>query len=195
MILKELSLDYYNLGVGFAGINKLTPAIRALRKASAIDKANFKALNLLGLCLYKRGDFSEAKEIWIQSINVNSGNISPSFKYLESYEETEFTRIIDAFNIALKDAKLGKYNKSIKTLTDKTFPCFDYCIFANLLGLCYLGRRESNNARIAFKRSLQIDSENSFALNYLMSSWDDMDRLKFYFNAIAFIKNLFIRRA
>lgn len=194
MILKKLSLEYYNLGVNFADIGNLTFAIRALRKASILDNANFQTLNVLGLCLYKRGDFPEAKKIWMESLRVYSGEKNPANKYLEAYKQSDFNKAIQIFNRALKDADSGNYNKSIKALTDKSFPCFDYCKFSNLLGLCYLGNRDLNNARIAFKKSLQIDSENTLTLNYLKNDWSNMDNLINKFSFLDFTKNLFLRR-
>ena len=195
MLLTKLSSDYYNLGLTLASMNNLTFAINALRKASLLDSRNYQSLDALGLCLYKRGDFAEAKGLWLKSNSIYSGNISLAEKYLSSYEQPSFNKMLDIFNLALKDASLGKYNNSIKALTDKNFPCFEYSKFANLLGLCYISRGEANNARVAFRKALQIDSENRLTLNYLKADWGTLDKAIINFNVAFFVKKIFIRRS
>lgn len=174
MLFKELGEEYYELGVKLAFSNNLTGAIKALKRALSIDSENWKSLNLLGLCLYKYGSFSEARACFLKSESIYSGSMSRASDYLQSFEEDDFIKICHQYNDALAAAKAGKFNAARKILMDKVFPSSDYCCFSNLLGLVNLARGEKHSALAAFKKALEIDSGNEAAIYYLNENWDDL---------------------
>ena len=63
---------YYNDGLEKAFVHDLSGAIRSLREALRCDKYKTDARNLLGLCLFARGDMVDALSEWVISKNLQT---------------------------------------------------------------------------------------------------------------------------
>lgn len=168
-MLSDLSLYYYNQGLHFFSNNRVTLAKNSLEKAVAMSKEDWKRKNVLGLCYYRLGDFSAAKEIWAASLCCSPGENPASF-YLKSLKEEGFLLLCQKYNEALLSARDGEHKKAERLLRDKKVSCFSFVSFINLLGLCLYAQGKKNKALRVWAQALTIDQEHPLTLKYLQQS-------------------------
>lgn len=190
MIFMELSQEYYLLGIRSVNEHNLTDAINLLKKAYSLDNNNWIALNVMGMCFYKRGEFNIAKVLWTKSLQVHSKADNQASSYIESLRMEDCSHLIDTYNKALTTAQTGKFSKSIAILSNTSLYCLEYCKFTNLLGSVYMAKGDYPNAMVAFKKTLEADSGDDDAKYYIKENWQDY---KFKTTLYYRLKSCFIR--
>lgn len=174
-MLKKLSNIYLEEGLKNLQKNRLTTAQSNFQKAFYISNENWKALNLLGLCLYSLGNFKKAEELWKKSICLSPEEDNRAYNYIDIYNEIEFKSLCEIYNKALNCAKDGKFNKSDKLLDEKVFNNCNIIPFINLKGLCKLKLGKKGAAISLWKLALKIDVENEDALKYIVNCNDEKE--------------------
>lgn len=169
--LIDLSNYYYNLGLDLANEGKITKAIVELEKSTSIYKDNMDAINLLGLCYFRIGRFTEGLNEWIYSTNkFEFDNVA--FDYLDKLDkDEEFVKLInqcvesynrcldlvDANNIKVAILQLQKIAEKIPEMIEPQL----------LLVMLRIKENDYINALRDVKKVLVIDDDNERALKYL----------------------------
>ncbi|MDD6351378.1 MAG: tetratricopeptide repeat protein [Lachnospiraceae bacterium] len=96
---------YYNDGLEKANAHDLTGAIKSLREALLYNKYETEARNLLGLCLYAKGDAVEAISEWVISKNLQKDNNLADDYLREIQSRGEISRL---------NSGIMKYNQALK---------------------------------------------------------------------------------
>jgi len=149
----------------------MTQGIEFLNRSVSINKNNIPARNLLGLALFEIGYIGDALKHWVISQSLQKEN-NLAKDYLE--EARKNSRALEALN----DAAV-KYNQSLVYLQQKSDdlaiiqlkravelnPRFVDAL--NLLTLCHLIQNNREKAAATAERVLDIDVQNTIALNYL----------------------------
>lgn len=171
-MLEKLSNIYMEEGLKNLQHNRLTTAEVNFQKAVSVYEGNWKAMNLLGLCLYTLGDFQEAEGFWKRSININTQDENKAYEYIGSLREPQFISLCDLYNKALKHATEGDFKRAEKFLNEEPFTTCIIIPFINLKGLCMLFLYKKEEAISLWKQSLLIDKENQDAINYIINCND-----------------------
>lgn len=182
-MLNKLSNIYLEEGLKNMQQNKLTTAKGNFQSAFYISSDNWKALNLLGLCLYTTGNFEKAKRYWSKSIYLNPDEGNRAYKYIDNFKENEFISLCGIYNNALLFTKDGKFKNSEKLLKHENLINCNIIPFINLKGLCMFKSGKKREAVALWKQSLLINIENQDALNYIINCNDDKKEKK-YFNCL-----------
>jgi Flp pilus assembly protein TadD len=169
MMLQELASLYYNQGIILAGDNRMTTAIDRLENAVVLDPTNWKAWNVLGLCLYQLGEFDKAKKAWEKSID-NHREDNPALEYLDKLKSPEFNSICQCYNRALEAAKQEDYRGAVKIMLGNKKGIPSFVFYLNLLGLCLYGSGRRARARMMWKKALELDKDHPDAQNYIVQS-------------------------
>ena len=175
--LVRISNMYYNNGLAKANVRDLSGAIQDLKYSLEIDKYNIPARNLLGLVYFELGEVVDALTQWI---------ISKSLKPKKNVAG-EYIRAIQA-----NSARLDTINQTIKKYNQSLLYCQqgseDLAIIQlkkvlsmnpnlvkahRLLALLYIKSGNYERARRELKRVLDIDRNDTIALNYQL----DLDRM------------------
>ncbi len=154
-----------------AKVGEISSAISDLNNSVSLNKNNYRAYNLLGLCYYQIGEISMAIKQWIISQNIESKDNDAS-RYLDMINKNS-----SRFN-AFEDSAV-KYNKALKLLNtdsdDIAIVNLKKAISLNknfvnarlLLALTYFNLDKKSNAIRQLKEVLHIDSSNVLARKYL----------------------------
>ena len=172
-MLSNLSNIYFEQGLENMQHSKLTTAMGNFQSAFYLSRDNWKALNLLGLCLYTTGNFEKAKLNFSKSIYINSDEQNRAYQYIDSLKESEFISICECYNNALLCAKDAKFKSAEKLLKHENLINCNIIAFINLKGLCMFKLGKKVEAVSLWKQSLLINVENKDALNYIINCNDD----------------------
>ncbi len=158
-------------GLKKANVGEISAAISELNNSVSLNKSNYKAYNLLGLCYYQIGEIPMAIKQWIISQNIKSDDNDAS-RYLELIKKNN-----SKFN-AYSDSAI-KYNKALELLKkdsgDIAIVNLKKAISLNknfvsarlLLALAYYNLDKKSSAIKELKEVLRIDSSNLLARKYL----------------------------
>lgn len=168
--LIQLSNIYYNNALDLANDGKISGAIEELKKSIGVNKKNIDALNLLGLCYFKIGRYTNAFKEWIFSTNVK-GVDNEAIRYLELFEKNEknikiINSSIDGYNKALELVESN--NKLAIMQLQKVINISSDMIDAQLLlALLRIKEKDYIHALRGIREVLRNDAENETALMYL----------------------------
>jgi Flp pilus assembly protein TadD len=163
---RQLAQYYYQTAVEKAIANQLTDATKLLDQSVVLNRELWQAWNVLGLCCYRLGDFSRAKEAWKQSCQLKPQQ-NPAEEYRATFQSPVFIQIQDRYSSALVSAQDGKYSAARKTLSGEDFPAGEFVHFSNLLGLCHWADGKIHLAFETWRNALQLDITNPLTLYYL----------------------------
>lgn len=168
MIQDELSSYYYSLGLDLAKGSNMTEGIEALKKAVGLKPSTWNAWNVLGLCLYRLGDFQSAKDAWEKSISIyDAEGENPAAHYIEAIMEDSFINLCNKYNSSLSLAKKGNFKEAARILESKDFHNCQIVKFVNLWGLCKFAQGRRKEAVRIWSASLQIDVGNEDTIRYI----------------------------
>jgi len=167
----RLSDKLYNKGLSKLNNGDLTQGIEILNRSVSVNKNNIQARNLLGLALFEIGYVGDAFKHWTISQSLQDED-NPATGYLE--EAKKNSRALEALNDAA-----AKYNQALIYIKNKSDdlaiiqlkravelnPRFVDAL--NLLALCHLIQNSREKAAAAAERVLEVDIQNTIALNYL----------------------------
>ena len=85
-MIKRLADYYYNTGLTYVRKNEISAAIEKLLQSLALSRENINALNLLGLCFYRMGEYEKANKFWRESLLIE-GTDNPASYYLAELEK------------------------------------------------------------------------------------------------------------
>lgn len=162
---------YYNQGLDYARNGTISLAIDSLRRAVALNKNHVQALNLLGLCYYRIGEFTLAFREWIFSLNARPrGNRAQM--YLSEIEKNEsmmaqITACVRCYNRAVEYVKDDNEELAIMQLKKAVERIPDMVNAQLLLALLRIKAKDYFNAQTGLRKVLAIDSENELALKYM----------------------------
>lgn len=105
--------------------NRVTPAVAALEKATALLQDHWQANNVLGLCYYRLGNFGKAKIVWEESKALYPEN-NPAIRYLADLSGEDFIHCLLGFNGALGLARSSKFKQAARILGQKKLSCFSF---------------------------------------------------------------------
>ncbi len=165
-MIKELKEYYFMSGVQLAGENRLTDAVRNLEKAVYLERENWKALNLLGLCHYAFGNYSHARQYWNTSRNI-SGDDNPALCYLHGMENDKYTQYENSLKGVMKLVETGKYKRALKMLKSRELKEFKDIRCRSIRGLCLYGLGRKKKAQQQWIKVLKKDKSNTSALKYI----------------------------
>ena len=160
---------YYNDGLEKAFVHDLSGAIRSLREALRCDKYKTDARNLLGLCLFARGDMVDALSEWVISKNLQMEN-NRADVYLEEIQRPgEIGKInsnITKFNQALRycnDGSLDLAKLQLRRIIQQNSNMVDAY---QLLALIQMQDKEYMEAKSTLQKAQKIDVRNTLTLRY-----------------------------
>lgn len=163
----EISDKFYNSSMDLIKENYLSGAACMLKEALELDGDNPQYLDALGLCMFARGDFEQAKVFWMRSIELDSVPARTE-QYLKSMDSEDFIKYIQAFNFSIEAVDEGKYVKALLRIIPllKLTPNVEGY---NLAGLLFykLGMRKS--ASRLWKEALDIDLSDKKAAYYIIN--------------------------
>lgn len=184
-MIKRLSIYYYNIGLTYARNNEISRAISKLNQAIELSNENIEALNLLGLCYYRIGEFEKAKYFWGKSILVdNDKDIiveNPARLYISkvNQEIAETSQLIAKIKPLIEKKKyrksvrillkLIKQNASKTSNSSKTNKEISNVKLLNYLGVLCILSRKTKQAHGFWKKSLLLDKTNKQTLDYFNS--------------------------
>lgn len=189
-MMKELTTHYFMRGMSLALEDRITLAVRKLETAIAMDSGNWEALNVLGLCYYKMGEFSKSKVVWQESTK-EYGQDNPAWDYLDTLKSQKFDEFCEKFNDALGLAQQGNYKKAIKVLDGVRKQGFCSVSLLNLLGLCFYGNGKYGKAITLWKSVLTLDKDNPRANDYITKTMDKHPRKVYMAMLMQSIKGIF----
>lgn len=180
-MLGEISKIYFTEGLRLLREKKLNTAQINFQKAVLINNNNWEAVNLLGMCLYALGEFKKAKALWESSINLNSKDDNRAYYYVDSFKEDEFITNCNLYNRALQCAMEGKFKIADEFLKAEVLNSCEIISFINLKGICKLALGKNVEAAALWERSLKINKENEDALKYIIESYNQREKYKFFY--------------
>ena len=157
----------YNRGLKYLKGANITLAKVEFEGVLKIHGNSENAINLLGLCLYRRGDFKRAKALWEKSILINDSKGNRAHEYLNELDREDFRKFVSLYNEGLDYFNKREYEKCTSCLLKSPVPEMEITTAFNILGLCSyaLGRR--GDAAEYWMKSLELDRGNEEAINYL----------------------------
>lgn len=161
----EILAALYNNAIDLINERDLSGAVEMLNQALELGGDNPQYSELLGLCLYARGSFEQARACWMRNAGLNSVS-SNSGQYLKSMDSEEFSKYVQTFNSCIEEVEKSNYFKALLQLLPslKFVPNVEGF---NLAGLLFykLGMRKS--ALRLWKKSLGIDLSDKTAAYYI----------------------------
>lgn len=160
---------FYNDGLEKAKVRDLSGAILSLREALRCDKYQTDARNLLGLCLFERGDRVEAMSEWVISKNLQKEKNRADYYLKEIQKPGELDRI---------NAEIRKYNQALKYCADGSFDLAKLELrriihdkgtmveACQLLALLSIHDKEYAAADKILRKAASIDVRNTVTLRY-----------------------------
>lgn len=165
-MIKELKDYYYLSGVQLAGEDRLTDAVENLEMAVSLDRKNWKALNMLGLCHYAFGNYSHARQYWNASRNISCDD-NPASCYLAGMENDKYTQYENTLKGVLQLVEAGKYKRALKMLNSKEIKKFKDIRCRSIRGLCLYAIGKGKKAGQQWIRVLKMDKSNTSVLKYI----------------------------
>lgn len=169
-MLQDLSQIYLLEGFKNFEKRKINSSIIHLKKALLFNNDNWEAMNLMGLCLYLQGFFTEARNWWNKSMLLNSLEENLAQNYLNSMEKDDFKRFCSLYNEALKFAQDGNFKQANSILDNEIFNTCHIVPVYNMKGLCMAAAGKQSAAVNLWKQSLAINIEDTTAINYIADS-------------------------
>lgn len=168
--LNELSSICYNDALDLINQNHISKAIDLLHKAIQINSKNLDAVNLLGLCYFKIGKYTDALNEWIYSVNISKDN-NIATKYINDIDKgnhiKEIRQAIEIYNKSIDFIQENNEKYAILQLK-KAIKIMPDMIDAHLLlTVLFIQARNYNDAYKSVKKALYLDSANKDALRYL----------------------------
>lgn len=161
--------SYYNSGLEKAKVRDLTGAITCLNDALRFHKYHTDARNLLGLCLYERGETVAALSEWVISKNLQPTD-NAADHYLQQIQTAgEMARIrdmINRYNQALAYCREGNRDlariqlKRIIAMNSRNLSAY------HLLALIMIKEKEYDDAWEILKKAIVIDVGDTTTLRY-----------------------------
>lgn len=163
---------YYNLGLQQAKVRDLSNAISNLKKSIELNKYNYNARNLLGLCYFEIGEAVLALKEWVISKNLVPDNNELADYYVEKIQNNptkldNINQAIKKYNSALSSAKMDSEDLAIIQLKKVVNLNPRYIKAMHLLALLYIKTGERERAHRILVRALKIDVTNTTSLRYL----------------------------
>lgn len=162
---------FYNQGLEKAKVRDLSGAIVSLRQSLKFDKNNIQARNLLGLVYFEVGSITEAVQEWVISKNIKSEkNIADDYMSALQKSPTRFddvSQTIKKYNIALGYCYQDAIDMAVIQLRKVLVVNSKFVPARQLLALIYMREEKYNEAIIQLQKCLQVDINNTRALNYL----------------------------
>ncbi|MDO5696101.1 MAG: hypothetical protein Q4P30_05050 [Eubacteriales bacterium] len=166
-----LSNIYYNKGLREADRGTISPAIVNLRRAVALNRKNVDAMNLLGLCYFRMGEYALAFREWIFSLDIRPyGNLASEYLGRIEKDELAMARInnaIQGYNKAVNQVAEDQEEMAVMQLKRVVARMPDMVNAQLLLALLRIQQKDYMNAAAGLKKVLVIDQENELALKYL----------------------------
>jgi len=162
---KVICTSLYNAAISLIESRNLSGAVVVLNQALELAGDNPQYLNMLGLCLYARGSFKQARECFVKSREIDSTSINAR-RYIKSMDLKEFGIYVETFNSCVEAVKK---NKPVKALF-KLLPALESVPNAqgfNLAGLLYYKLGMRKNAARYWMKSFKIDLSDKTAAYYL----------------------------
>lgn len=156
----------YNNAIGLVEEGNISGAADCLLEALSLEGPNGLYMNVLGLCMYARGEFSEAKAYWsAAAANKDIGETAAG--YVKELFSDNFRKYAAAFNSCLDCISRGQPANAAAVL----FPVLEKVPNVagyNVAGLlaCRLGFR--NTALKFWKKALDIDLSDKAAIHYVL---------------------------
>lgn len=155
---KIKSLDYIK--------NKnITLGIKTLIEGLKIDNKDIDLLNILGLCLYKKCKFNDARFVFERSLSLRGKNKAK--RYLEYINSDKFKFLLVDYNegiLALKRRELNKAKMLFEDITKREEELIEpYCI---LTEICFY-EKQYDRAEEWLEMLMKKDIGNEKILNYL----------------------------
>lgn len=164
--------DLFNKALTFCNKNDLSGCIKLLDNC----EGDVLIYDLIGLCFYARGDFSQARMCWIKSIQLDENQVRAK-EYLKDIDSKKFDIYIMIFNKGIDFIEKNKYISSIQYILagNKIIPCVRGF---NLTGLLLYRLGLKKNAIKLWKKSIEIDKGDIAASKYLENA--EIGRLPFW---------------
>ncbi len=169
--IKVLSDKMLLKGLECAKVSDVTGAIKYLSNSVMLNKSNYNAFNLLGLCYYQVGEISLAIEQWVISKKIQSEN-NDATRYLDKVRASKsklsnYNDSVKKYNQALEHCSKGSVDISMVSLK-KAISLNPSFVNARLvLALCYYKDNKKSSALKEVNKVLEIDGGNLLAKKYL----------------------------
>lgn len=179
LMKNNLGISYYNKGLKNLREKKLSSSIECLKNSVALIE-NEKAYNLLGLCFWRMGKLSVAKQWFIKSLALEvKDNLAKD--YLTNINHIIFSTNDDItkMKIEIHDMK----NKKLLKLLLKDLHKFlhNTVYYNNIAGLVYFRLKNNKMAMEFWKKSININIEDVNTARYIA---EIMNIEKKFFNKI-----------
>jgi len=188
---KVTCTSLYNTAISLIEDRNLSGAIVVLNQALELAGDTPQYLNMLGLCLYARGSFKQARECFVKSREIDNTSINVR-RYIKSMDLKDFGIYVEPFNSCIEAVKK---NKPVKALF-KLLPALESVPNVegfNLAGLLYYKLGMRKNAARCWMKSLKIDQSDKTAAYYLSNCKEGF--LPITFEKIIWGGILFCRKA
>jgi len=152
---QELSAMLYNRAIDLIKESDLSQGIEMLYRAVELSGENEQYLDVLGLCLFARGNFREARVCW-----------EKSGQYQKNMDAEEFHQYIRSFNSCLEAVEKGKYAQALSKLLP-ALQLIPNVEGYNLAGLLFYQLGMKKSALRLWKKSLSIDLGDKKAAYYM----------------------------
>lgn len=166
-ILDRSSL-YYNNALEMIQDNDITNAIKELEKSIDLYSSDTDTLNLLGLCLYYKGNFNEALKYWSLSIKIEE-TANPAVRYISMMKSEDNHQLISLYNQAIEHAGNGNMINAIEILKNTIGPNYTTIEPLIFIGLCYMDLEKYDEALDYFRKAEALDSGDERLRKYIMS--------------------------
>lgn len=180
--IKVLALVYYNQGLEDARRSMISQAIVNLKKSIALNSRNINAINLLGLCHYRKGEYTKAFREWIYSLDVQPKKNEAQIYMTKVAKRKNFMSKVNAsyrgYNKAILHIEQDQEELAIMQLQQVVERLPEMIEAQLLLALLRIQDKDFNNAKKGLRKVLVIDIENETALKYL----DEIEKLEVRFN-------------
>lgn len=162
---------FYNDGLAKAKVRDLSGAVNSLRQSLKLNKENIEARNLLGLIYFEMGEVVGALSEW-----VISKNMRPKKNVADNYIEMVQSNAgrLDTINQTIKKYNQAYYyctqgSKDLAVIQLKKVLSMNprFLRAHQLLALLYMDSEQWERAQREIRRCLEIDKNNTIALNYL----------------------------
>lgn len=165
--LDSFGTNLYNNAIDLIAENHLFEAIELLMQALEMEDENELYLNTMGLCMYIRGSFEEAKSCWLKSVSIAS-NSSNAQTYLENMDNSILTQYISGFNTCvgnIENCRLISALTNLLPVLEKVPNVHGF----NLAGLLSYSIGLKKTALRFWKKSLSLDLTDKTAVSYINS--------------------------